>query len=152
SIRASRAMNRAAFQRDPDTSIGGAATRFPSTRPSLVGAGRPATLRKDALDAFAIAYWKPVYTHIRWKWRASNEDAKDFTQAFFGLIVSEPILARFDPERASFRTYLRLCVDRFVANRRAGDRRLKRGGGASALTVDDAEVQELLPPDPALSV
>ena len=144
-------MVRTAAGYDPDTSIGGAPTRFPSTRPSIVGPAATAD-RRRALDALAAAYWKPVYKHIRVKWRASNEDAKDLTQTFFAGLVRGSMLSRFDPGRASFRTYLRLCVDGFVANRRAHDERLKRGGGTVVVAIDDAAVRDALPPDPAPSM
>jgi hypothetical protein len=68
---------------DPDTAIGGARDRFPSTRLSLiesVSAGD--ALRSDALDQVAALYWKPVYKYIRLKWSKSNEEAKDLTRLF----------------------------------------------------------------------
>lgn len=35
---------------------------------------------------------------------------------------------RFDPNKASFRTYLRMAVERFAANEHATSQRQKRGG------------------------
>jgi DNA-directed RNA polymerase specialized sigma24 family protein len=42
----------------------------------------------------------------------------------------------FDPTRARFRTFLRTCLDHFVANARRAERRLKRGGGVTLLPLD----------------
>ena len=139
---------------NPDTSIGGAGGRFPSTRPSLVdAAARPATpAQRVAFGALVDAYWKPIYKYVRFRWNSSNEDAKDLTQAFFAELLDGPLLSRFDPARASFRTYIRVCIDGFVANRRERDSRLKRGGGAVLVSMTDDGVRQQLPPDPTSSI
>ena len=46
------------------------------------------------------------------------------------------ILARYDPQRARLRTFLRVCVDHFVANADKAAQRLKRGGEAQVLALD----------------
>src|SRR5205085_1460757 len=43
-----------------------------------------------------------------------------------------------------FRTFLRTCLDRFVANARKADARLKRGGGATLVSFDAAEAEREL--------
>jgi hypothetical protein len=43
--------------------------------------------RARAFDRLAALYWKPAYKYFRIKWRASNEDAKDLTQAFFARAI-----------------------------------------------------------------
>ena len=73
-------------------------------------------------------YWKPVYRYIRFKFRKDNEDAKDLTQSFFATALERDFFARFDSAKASFRTYLRMAVDRFAASQHAAENRLKRGG------------------------
>jgi RNA polymerase sigma factor (sigma-70 family) len=112
---------------DPDTAIGGPRGRFPSTHLSLLEAAA-AGLGNDALDRVIALYWKPVYTFIRFKFHKDNEDAKDLTQAFFTSALQRDFFARFDPAQASFRTYLRMAVERFAANQHAAAHRLKRGG------------------------
>src|SRR5439155_26153422 len=57
-----------------------------------------------------------------------NEDAKDLTQAFFTRTLEKNSFERYDPAQARFRTYLRTCVDGFVANERKSAGRIKRGG------------------------
>jgi hypothetical protein len=109
----------------PDTDLGGAQAAFPATNCSLiraVGSLDPG-VRKLAQETLIAAYWKPVYKYIRVKWRSDNEDAKDLTQAFFTQVVEKDTFDRFDPAKARFRTYVRLCVDGFVAKeQRAADR------------------------------
>jgi RNA polymerase sigma factor (sigma-70 family) len=123
---------------DPDTSIGGDQRQFPPTRHSLVEALRDVSAeeRRRAFGRLVEAYWKPVYSYIRIRWRASNEDAKDWTQEFFARALAREFFAAFDPSRARFRTFLRTCLDRFLSNQRAAATRQKRGGGVEALPLD----------------
>jgi RNA polymerase sigma factor (sigma-70 family) len=123
---------------DEDTDLGGAAVAFPATRCSLVRAvgSDDAALRKQAQETLIGAYWKPVYKYIRYKWDVPNEDAKDLTQAFFARAVEKGFFDRFDAARARFRTFLRVCLDRFVANEHRAASRLKRGGGAQVVALD----------------
>lgn len=122
----------------PDTSPGGPAARFPSTRRSVVLAARDTDpeVRQQAFEALAESYWKPVYKYLRVKWRTDGEDARDLTQAFFVQALEKGTFGHYDPERARFRTYLRTCLDGFVSNERKAARRLKRGGGAVPLPLD----------------
>ena len=130
---------------DTDTAIGGPHDRFPSTQPSLLEAA-VAGLPSEVLDRVVALYWKPVYRFIRLKFRKDNEDAKDLTQSFFAAALERDFLARFDPARASFRTYLRMAVERFAASQYAAANRQKRGGdvrfeplGEQAATTESPE-------------
>ncbi len=129
-----------------DTKIGGPSGKFPATRWSAVLAARsedPAE-RSRALEAIAAAYWKPIYKYLRIRWSKSDEDAKDLTQDFFAKLLEKDYLEDFDPAKARLRTFLRVCVDRFVANDAKAARRLKRGGGAPHVSLDfDAAEAEL---------
>jgi len=123
---------------DHDTSIGGPAHAFPATGLSLLvrAAGGDPTLRLAALDRLVSIYWKPVYKYIRLRWHAGNEDAKDWTQEFFAVALERDYLEKYDPSRSRFRTYLRTCVDGFVANQLKAAARLKRGGGTERVSLD----------------
>jgi RNA polymerase sigma factor (sigma-70 family) len=100
----------------------------------------------EALDRVVALYWKPVYRFIRLKFRKNNEDAKDLTQGFFAAALQRDLVARFDPARASFRTYLRMAVGRFAASQHAAANRQKRGGDVrfepleeQAVTIESPE-------------
>jgi DNA-directed RNA polymerase specialized sigma24 family protein len=123
---------------DPDTAIGGSNSRFPVTRRSalLAARGGDAAERARAVETLLAAYWKPAYKYIRLKWRASNEDAKDLTQAFFARALDRDFFAGYDPDKSSFRSWLRLCLDGFVSNERKAAGRLKRSGGQPPLPLD----------------
>jgi RNA polymerase sigma factor (sigma-70 family) len=133
---------------DADTAIGGAGDRFPSTRLSLMEAvSAGGAITEDAMEQIAALYWKPVYRFARWKFRQSNEDAKDLTQSFFASAIERDFFQRFEPARASFRTYLRMAVERFAANDYAAGNRLKRGGGAVFEPIDEQAVAGESPED-----
>jgi RNA polymerase sigma factor (sigma-70 family) len=121
---------------DTDTAIGGPEGRFPSTQLSLIEAAS-AGLPNEAMERVVALYWKPVYRFIRLKFRKNNEDAKDLTQGFFANALQRDFFARFDPVKASFRTYLRMAVERFAANQYAAANRQKRGGGIEFEPIGD---------------
>lgn len=101
-------------------------------------------MRQRAFAAIVAAYWKPAYKYIRIKWQAANEDAKDLTQSFFVTAIEKNYFASYDPVKASFQTFIRTCLDRFVANQRKSEQRLKRGGGADHFSLDFAEAENEL--------
>lgn len=121
-----------------DTDLGGPVAAFPATQYAVLAAtaSPDPQARERALATLITAYWKPIYKYIRIKWKASNEDAKDLTQAFFTRTLEKQFFERYDPARARFRTYLRTCVDGFVANERKSAGRLKRGGAVLQLSLD----------------
>jgi len=110
---------------DADTAIGGTRDRFPSTQVSLIEAAAGEPL---ALERVLSLYWKPVYKFIRVKFGKSNEEAKDLTQDFFASALEREFFRRFDPSKASFRTYIRMAVERHAAGRHEAEGRQKRGG------------------------
>ena len=114
-----------------DTGIGGARGRFPTTRLSAVEAAgsRDPGERDRGFAAVVAAYWKPVYKYVRLKWREDNEGAKDATQGFFARALEKDWFSGYDPRKGSFRTFLRTCLDGFLANECKAARRLKRHPG-----------------------
>jgi RNA polymerase sigma factor (sigma-70 family) len=123
---------------DQDTDLGGTNGAFPSTQCAVLVATRSTDplVRQQAFEVLVAAYWKPVYKYIRLQAALSNEDAKDLTQAFFAAALEKRFFERYDPAKAKFRTYLRVCVDGFVANERKAKNRLKRGGTREILSLD----------------
>ena len=137
-----------------DTQIGGPSGRFPPTRWSAIVAARgddPAE-RTRAFETIVAAYWKPVYKYIRARWGKANEDAKDLTQEFFARVMEKGFLDSYDPAKSRLRTFLRTCVDGFVANQDKAARRIKRGGDAVLMSLDfqtaEGELARSEPPAP----
>jgi RNA polymerase sigma factor (sigma-70 family) len=110
---------------------------FPATRHTLIERIRDADseVRRDAFGDLAQGYWKPLYKYLRFRWRLEPADAQDLTQGFFADAFQKAWLEGFDPGKARFRTFVRMCADRFVMNRNQSASRLKRGGGRD-LSVD----------------
>lgn len=111
---------------------------FPPTRHSLIERLQSprAEIRTVAFDDVVGVYWKPVYKHLRIRWHLAPEDAEDLTQGFFLGALEKGWLEEYEPGKAMFRTYVRLCADRFVMNWRQSSDRQKRGGGSSRVSLD----------------
>ena len=126
-----------------DTGIGGARGSFPTTRLSaVVAAGsRDPEARERGFTAVIDAYWKPVYKYVRLKWHEDNEGAKDATQGFFARAFEKGWLATYDAKKGSFRTFLRTCLDGYVANERKAALRQKRHPGSPLLSLDFATAE-----------
>ena len=128
--------------------------QFPATRWSLIVAARSSVPkeRQRALEILTAAYWKPVYKYIRLRWDKDNEQAQDLTQDFFLRVLDKDFFARYDPQRARLRTFLRVCVDHLIANEDKAARRLKRGGDIQILPLDfesaEGELQHVEIPSP----
>src|SRR5436190_23625015 len=124
-----------------DTSLGGSQRDFAKTVGGMVQrACDPSTrVRQEGLNDLCRRYWKPVYHHLRVGWAKSNDGAKDLTQAFFLWLVEGDALSRYEPQRASFRTFLKSLLRHFVQNQDEALRRLKRGGGLSILPLEDPD-------------
>ena len=120
--------------------------RFPITRRSIVAAAGNADpeVRRRAWEVLVATYWRPVYKVLRVRWRLDREDAEDTTQEFFASTLVKGTFERYDSTKARFRTYLRTCLDGFAANERKAARRLKRGGGHNAISLDFQGAEEEL--------
>lgn len=123
---------------------------FPKTRHSAFEAIRSDDYgqRQVAYETIFSCYWKPTYKYIRLKWRESPENAEDLTQSFLAAAFEKRYFDSFDPSKARFHSFLRLCVDRFIGNRRKEASRLKRGGDSCSVSLDfeDAEQEIALHP------
>ncbi|MEM6797783.1 MAG: sigma factor, partial [Acidobacteriota bacterium] len=106
---------------------------FATTQWSLVLAAHPAeaeqqTAAREALDTLCRAYWYPLYAFARSRGHGP-EEAQDLTQAFFARLLEKESLARADPERGRFRSFLLGAMKNFMANEWHRRRATKRGGG-----------------------
>jgi DNA-directed RNA polymerase specialized sigma24 family protein len=111
---------------------------FPQTRLSVVERTRSndAEMRRIAFATIIEAYWKPAYKYLRVKWALTPDQAADLTQEFFTTTLEKEVVEKYDPARARFRTYLRLCLDGFASNAKKAEQRLKRGGGVTTVPLD----------------
>lgn len=124
---------------------------FPSTRSSaLLGAiSDDEGVRRRSWDRLARAYHRSIYQHVRLRWNKRPEDAADLTQAFFERCLSRDVVELYDASRARFRTYLRLRIDRFVADRARAEGAVARGGRTQHAFDFDSLEGELAMRDPS---
>jgi DNA-directed RNA polymerase specialized sigma24 family protein len=88
------------------------------------------------------------------KWHCDADDAADYTQGFFARALEKDFFRSYDPSKGSFRTFLRTCLEGFVANEKKAAMRWKRGGGTIILSLDFATAEGELrehPPAPDAS-
>jgi RNA polymerase sigma factor (sigma-70 family) len=111
---------------------------FPTTRGSVLVGARSSDPdeRARSFEVIVAAYWRPVYKYIRVRFNRSNEDAMDLTQGFFLRSMQKDFFAPYDPARGRFRTFLRTCLDGYLANEHKAEKRLKRGGDVVFLPLE----------------
>ena len=129
------------------------ASVFPPTRHSVIERLRKSDteVRSAAFSDLVTGYWKPVYKHLRATWRMTPEDAQDLTQSFFSDAFEKAWLEKFEPGKARFRTFVRVCVDRFAMNARQASGRVKRGGDVRLVPLDfDRAEQEVATQAPSV--
>ncbi len=116
---------------------------FPATRESLIQAvvATDPEASRRACDVLIETYWKPVYKYLRVIRRFEHDDAEDLTQDFFAHALAKDTLRGYRFEKGRFRTYLRVCLDRFAANAIKGRNRQKRGGGLQRISFDKEAVE-----------
>lgn len=95
----------------------------------------------EALNTLCGAYWSPLYSFIRRKGHSPAE-AQDLTQEFLARLVERNYLARLDPERGKFRSFLLAFLGHFLSEQREKARAQKRGGGQTPLSFDANEGEE----------
>jgi DNA-directed RNA polymerase specialized sigma24 family protein len=111
---------------------------FPATHRSVLERIRSddVAIRTTAFGDLAAGYWRPSYHYLRLHWRLEPEAAEDAVQAFFTAAFEKGYVEKYDPAKARFRTFLRVCLDRFVQNLQKAEAAEKRGGGATRLSLD----------------
>src|SRR5262245_24551227 len=136
-----------------ETDIGGHDRAFRTTMwTELLAAADPDNPRaRENLDRLFRAYWKPVYAYIRTSWRASIEDAKDLTQAFFARLFEKEYWANVRTEGGSFRGYLKRSLQHFLINAKRDAAVRRPDGPMIALDAAPEEFSRIEPESPGES-
>lgn len=109
---------------------------------------------RRALSELCVAYYEPVTTFLRYELRDRNDDAaRELAHDFFAQILAGNCIFNAVKERGRFRSYLLGAVKHYLSHRREADNRLKRGGGAEMLPLDDEELSlaDVIPDNTTLS-
>jgi RNA polymerase sigma-70 factor (ECF subfamily) len=107
---------------------------------------------QQALETLCKSYWFPLYVYLR-RHGYNNQQAEDYTQAFFCRILEKNVLSMADSKRGKFRSFLLSTLKHFLSDEYDRARAQKRGGGRKILSIDfkDAEHQYALEPAHSLS-
>ena len=103
-----------------------------------------------ALADLFKTYWYPLYAYVRRRGYA-EPDAEDLVQAFCLHLQEKHALAKADPDRGKFRTFLLSSLQNFLANEHVRAKAQKRGGGQDFVFIDAAEARERYRVEPAHS-
>ena len=118
---------------------------FHTTRWTQVGRAKVESVDgRRALAELCDAYYEPVAAFLRCELRDA-ELARDLTHDFFGAMLAGGTIARAEPGRGRFRSYLLGAVKHFLSHRREAASRLKRGGGVENVSLYDTETGEARP-------
>jgi RNA polymerase sigma-70 factor (ECF subfamily) len=104
------------------------------TQVNRAKAGSPAG--RQALAELCEAYYGPVAAFLRHELRDA-ESARELAHDFFAHLLAGGAIARAGPEHGRFRSYLLGAVKHFLSHHRQAAHRLKRGGGAVPLSLND---------------
>ena len=123
---------------------------FTTTHWSVVLAARDAEPAKagQALETLCCSYWYPLYAFVRRQGR-SPEDAQDLTQSFFANLLGHDFLRNIGPEKGRFRSFLLVCLKRFLADDWRKGHATKRGAGRPTLVLDEVLADRLYLQEPA---
>jgi len=89
---------------------------------------------RAALETLCRDYWYPLYAFVR-RQGNSHHQAEDLTQGFFIHLLSSDAIARAQPERGRFRTFLLAALRNFMTSEWRRAHAAKRGGGAEPLPL-----------------
>jgi RNA polymerase sigma-70 factor (ECF subfamily) len=114
---------------------------FHTTHWSVVqrATGADSAAARAALNALCEQYWFPIYAFIRRSGKNAH-DAEDLTQGFFARFLEKETLATTDRCKGKLRTFLLLCVTRYLADEH--DRATAQKRGAAVLASFDAASAE----------
>jgi RNA polymerase sigma-70 factor (ECF subfamily) len=94
---------------------------------------------RKALAELCAAYYEPVIAFLRCELRDADA-ARELSHAFFAEMLAGTTIDAADRERGRFRSYLLGAVKHFLSHHREAAKRMKRGGGAERVPLDDESV------------
>lgn len=94
-----------------------------------------------ALERLCRQYWQPLFVFARRRGHTEH-DAQDLTQGFLAELLATRSLARADPARGRFRTFLLSAFCHFLAKHHRDQAAQKRGGGQVPASLQDEDAEE----------
>ena len=119
--------------------------RFSTTCWTRVIASRgDSTVAAAALSELCGDYYEPIVAFIRHSERDPH-CARDLAHSFFAHVLEGHAFAGADPNRGRFRSYLLGAVKHFLAQNWVKANRLKRGGEAEVVPIDESAADQRNP-------
>lgn len=105
-----------------------------------MAAGGDETAAAVAMGKLCVDVWRPLYAFARRR-GSSPEDAEDAVQGFIASLLARGSLAKIEPGRGRFRTFLLAGMTNHLIDLHSHAQAQKRGGGAEhvSLNMDGAE-------------
>jgi RNA polymerase sigma factor (sigma-70 family) len=88
-----------------------------------------------ALEKLCQTYWYPLYAYVR-RCGVDTHGAEDLTQEFLARFLAGNHVAKASPAKGRFRFYLLSALKHFLSDTWDHQRRLKRGGGQTVVSLD----------------
>ena len=108
----------------------------------VLAAGAETDARAQAaLAELCRIYWRPIYAYVRRSGYAVH-DAQDLTQSFFQHLLENETLRRASRDKGRFRSFLLGALKLCLADERARQHALKRGGGVQFISIDELIAEE----------
>src|SRR5712672_3636477 len=128
------------------TEIGSAghkgAVAFTTTHWSVVlEAQRESPAAQEALEKLCRVYWWPLYGFVR-RQGYTPEEAQDFTQGFFALLLERRDFDAVRREKGRLRSYLLASLKNFLAKAHRRATTIKRGEGRPLVPLEELLVRE----------
>jgi len=103
---------------------------------------------QEALEKLCRTYWRPIYSFIR-RQGAGREEAEDFTQGFFALLLERRDLDTVRKEKGRLRSYLLTSLKHFLASEQRRAMAIKRGKGQRLVPLEELSAIEQTEMEPA---
>lgn len=133
---------------DPERTQSAGLIAFPVTRWSLVLDVRRDPARSgEALEALLRLYWPPLYAFLLADGQ-TPDNARDLVQGFLARLLERGDLARVEPARGRFRSYLLAGLRNHLVSEVRRESAAKRGAGA-VVSLDTEEAAAWLAERPA---
>jgi RNA polymerase sigma factor (sigma-70 family) len=125
------------------------AVAFVTTHWSVVleAQGRSPAARQ-ALEKLCRTYWRPIYAFVR-RQGVGHEEAEDFTQGFFALLLERRDLDAVREEKGRLRSYLLTSMKHFIASEQRRAMAIKRGKGQRLVPLEELSAIERIEMEPA---
>ena len=104
-----------------------------------------------ALAELCKTYWYPIYAFVRRRGH-DPDNAQDMTQGFFLHLLEHKALARVDPLKGKFRSFLLASLENNLSDEADRARRLKRGGNIVIEPLDTKSAEYRYQKEPLVEV